>query len=119
MITAIALTNRWHHLWSAETFVARVGQATLLRQTGGVGYWSHVGYTYLVVPIGLILLLWRLPRAGGVRRRQIIGLVVGASIPFVAEVIGTMVWNPFEPLDPTAFAFTATGIVFALVFMRR
>jgi PAS domain S-box-containing protein len=115
MIPAVTLclvaTNEQHRLiWSRILPPLNAGAAPTYGH--GPWFWVTVFYGYLLVLAGVVWLARAAARAGpGPRRRKAATVLVGAVIPWIANVLYQAGLGPVPGLDLTPFAFGLTGLV--------
>ena len=113
-----ALTNDHHGLlWSRLERVAQ-GPYIVTSVTYGAWWWVHFAYSYLLLLFGAILLLRELPRSLPPYRGQILALLSGVLLPWLANALYIFGLNPFHPIDPTPMAFTLAGLAMLLALFR-
>jgi len=122
------VSNRWAALFAfpilSQVFVWTNPQHQLVR-TGfevdalGVlhpafGPWFYVQtlFSYLLVVGGLVLFIRDYRASQGIRRNQTSVLIVGALVPFVANIFYVIGFSPYPDLDVTPLAFLITSTVF-------
>jgi signal transduction histidine kinase len=111
-------TNDAHGLiWEAMRLETSQGLATL-DPTYGPWFWVHVGYSYLLLVWGTLLLLQALVRSPQLYRGQAGTLLSAAFLPWLANVLYLGGLNPFPHLDLTPFAFTGSGLILAWGLFR-
>src|SRR5687767_12128445 len=83
----LVATNEQHQLhWAAiEEIQTSVG--TRLVYTAGPWYWVHVGYSYVLVLIGTLLLARGLRRFPPPYRRQTALIIAGAIVPWIGNLV--------------------------------
>ncbi|WP_407345482.1 diguanylate cyclase [Pengzhenrongella phosphoraccumulans] len=119
LITALALTNRWHLL-----VYGGPGAAQLTGHDGwirGPAYWLDTGFIYLEMTIGLALVGWAWWRAPVAFRGQRLAVFVAAFVPLVANLVFLFgnVGGLGAHLDPTPIGLAVTGtIVWYAVFRQ-
>lgn len=118
MTLLVVWTNEWHHLHYLETSVATVNGLYLLDIQIGPWYIGHLVLFYGYLFVGVVLLLKKYMTANRVIRRQLLTILVAASIPWIANMVYIAGFRPFNHLDITPFAFVVTGIVISLGLMR-
>jgi PAS domain S-box-containing protein len=106
-------TNRLHHLYYRNVTLDLSGPFSLLGLSPGPGYWLHLAYSYTCLVGGILLLLSVWVRSSHIYRRQAGIMLLGAAIPFAANILYIMGVRPFNHLDITPFAFTLTGVIVA------
>ncbi|AZH26218.1 sensor histidine kinase [Haloplanus aerogenes] len=115
----LTLTNPSHGLIWTDTALVTYGSLHALEFTFGPMYLLHLGYAYVVTPIGFGLLALAAVRST-LYRTQAGLLVLGAVPPLVANGAFSLGIEPafFPPLDYTPFAFMVTGPFFVLALFR-
>jgi hypothetical protein len=82
----LAWTNEWHGLiWSATT-LEPFGTMQILRIEHGLWFWVHVGYSYVMLAAGSLLLARHFMRSWSLYRWQALTLLGGALIPWAGNV---------------------------------
>ncbi len=105
----VALTNNHHGLlWSRFEMVAQ-GPYALVSVTHGAWWWGHFVYSYSLLILGTVLLLKEFPHSLPLYRRQILALLSGALLPWLANALYILDLNPFQPVDLTPIAFILAG----------
>ncbi len=113
-----ALTNDHHGLlWSRFDRIAQ-GPYIVTSVTHGAWWWVHFAYSYLLLLLGAVLLLRQLPRAAPPYRGQILALLSGVLLPWLANGLYIFGLNPLHPVDLTPLAFTLAGLVMFLGLFR-
>ncbi|GAB4110662.1 MAG: histidine kinase N-terminal 7TM domain-containing protein [Roseiflexaceae bacterium] len=88
---------------------------SMLQVRYGPAFWFHASYSYLLLLIGFILLLYGFIRAPYSQRRQLAAVLFAALIPWFGNIIYL---SGLSRLDLTPFTFTITGIVCAWSLFR-
>ena len=118
LVFVLILTAPQHDLlWHVEGFVSRAPAASVNRVDTLVVSLNFV-YQYTLILVTYILIAVVGIRRGGRYRRQVLLMLTGGIVPFVGSMILLGNRNPTSTQDPTAFAFTLTGIVFAIALFR-
>jgi diguanylate cyclase (GGDEF)-like protein/PAS domain S-box-containing protein len=115
----LLVTNQVHHLvWSSVELDPSGASAALAIGHGPV-FWVWWTYAYVHLVAGVAILIraaLRYPRA----YREQAGLIVTAvAIPWIANLVYAADLAPTHNLDPTPFAFAATGGIIALALSRH
>ena len=115
VIVAAAATNEWHQaVWSGVHLEAN--GATVYEH--GWLFWTAVGYHYLLVVGGAILLLEALRRSPPPFRGQWLALIVAALVPLASNLL-YLAGATIPGLDPTPLAFTVSGLLFTRALYRN
>ena len=113
-----ALTSDHHGLlWSRFDRIAQ-GPYIVTSVTHGPWWWVHFAYSYLLLLLGAILLLRELPRAAPPYRGQVLALLSGVLLPWLANGLSIFGLNPLHPVDLTPLAFALAGLVILLALYR-
>lgn len=114
----LAVTNEWHGLiWSGFS-PSPVGRNLLIYEHGA-GYWiGVVGYSYLIMLIGTVLLVWAVVRFPMLYRRLTGALIVGATAPWVGNLIYVAGLSPVPGLELTPLVLAFSGVVLAWGLFR-
>ncbi len=114
----LAFSNAQHGwLWS-EIKPASATPGAHLVYVHGTAFWIAALYNYLLILIGTAVLLGAVMRSNEVDRRQAVGLLAGAIITWIANMVYLSGFAPLAGLDPTPFAFTLTGAIYAYTMYR-
>jgi len=113
----MAATNEWHHLlWSTFTF--NPAHPDILIYGHGSWFWIFVGYDYILLTGGLVILIWAFIRLPRLFRLQIGVLLAGSCVPMLGNIIYIAGLSPVAGLDLTPLTFTLTGLILALGIFR-
>jgi diguanylate cyclase (GGDEF)-like protein/PAS domain S-box-containing protein len=97
-------------------FGGKVPQGMML--SGGPWFWFNVAYSYGIITVAIILLAGTYRHIGKIYRAQAAAVLVGAVLPLLANLTGLFGLNPFQNLDLTPFAFTATCVCLGIGLTR-
>jgi PAS domain S-box-containing protein len=113
-------TNGFHGLIWGDVGLDNGGAFTFinLNETPRVGFWAHTIYSYVLLAFGVFLLIQTFVRAPRLYRRQVISLLVGVLVPWLANALSILQVSPFPELDLTPFAFVVSGAVMAWGLFR-
>jgi PAS domain S-box-containing protein len=112
-------TNAYHELVRRDVqLVAWDTYHVLIVTAYGPWFWIHVGYCYLLLALGSILLLPTLFRSPHIYRRQIVVMLVGLLAPWVANAVYLFGFSPFPHLDLTPFSFIILCLACTLGLFR-
>lgn len=118
LMMALAATNEYHGLlWPKITPVSPEPGA-MLSYAHGPAIWIDVIYAYTFMLIGTVQIFNATFQADYVYRRQTLLLVLAALAPWVGNILYVTDSTPFVGLDFTPFAFTITGLIFAVSIFR-
>ena len=113
---ALVWTNQFHGLMWASAVVDPLDLSLPLGFDYGPAYWVILAYTYAVLLTGVWLIARTLVQSGRLYSRQALALLLGVAAPLVANILYNA--DLVGTIDPTAFAFTLTGLAFFWGFQR-
>ena len=110
----LTVTNEWHGLiWPSITPIGSP-DANLALYTHGIGFWiGSVGYAYLLMLIGTVLLIRAAMRFPPIYRRQAALLVAAVLAPWLVNLIYVLGLSPAPGLEMTPLVLACTGMIFA------
>ena len=114
-------TNEFHGLVESNIRWITGDSLSALYMTYGTWYWFNIGYSYLLLFVGAILicmLVQTLMRSSHLYLGQAGALLIAVLAPWVGNAITVFGLNPFPELDLTPFAFTVTGLAMAWSLFR-
>jgi diguanylate cyclase (GGDEF)-like protein len=120
LITVLLVwTNARHGLiWRTYEWSA-AGPTGHMEVEHGAWFWAYIGHAYALTLVGTLLLLRHLLERPRFYQRQMVGLLVGALTPWIANIAYlTGLW-PMPGLDPTPFAFIVSGAAFMVAMFRH
>lgn len=111
-------TNDWHHLHYRSVWVDSTGPFPLLGIDPGVWYSVHMGYFYLLLVLGLVLLLRYYRSSARVYRQQLTLILFATVIPWITNILYQVGFRPYAHIDLTPFSFVATALIISFGFFR-
>jgi PAS domain S-box-containing protein len=106
----LSVTTEWHGLfWSDPQLTFAPGFSDFSVRYGP-WYWIHLGYSYLLILAGAIIVFRAVRRSKGLLRRQAIALIVAVLTPWFGNILYFSGYNPIPYLDLTPFAFTISVV---------
>ncbi len=119
LITVVSVwTNESHHLIWEETKLGSSDPFPLLVLTYGPWFWVNLGYAYVLLFLTTIQLISMFRSSPQLYRRQTGVILLGLSLPWIANGIYLLRLGPIPQLDLTPFAYILSGIAFALGLFR-
>ncbi len=82
----------------------------------GPWFWVHVAFSYVLFAIATVVLMGLLVRSQRLYRKQVIAVLVAATMPYLGNALFLLGFSPL--IDPTPFAFTLAGITMFWGFLR-
>ncbi|MEW6406131.1 MAG: histidine kinase N-terminal 7TM domain-containing protein, partial [Chloroflexota bacterium] len=111
-------TNRLHGLmWDSEQ-VEYFHGLTLLAVRMGPLFWVNIGYTYLLLFIGTLILIMELIQRPGIYRFQVSLVVLGLLSPWVGSLFYVFRFSPIPNLDLSPLFFIPSSFALAWAITR-
>ncbi len=107
-------TNNYHGLIYKDASVDFSQGYPALEIVQGQWYWVNVAYSYALVLMATLLVIETFIRSTKPYRKQASILLIGALIPWIANLAYMTGWHPFPHLDTTPLAFLFTGLAMAI-----
>lgn len=104
VFTVLVWTDPWHGLVLAG-FDGTPGT----QFTGGIGFWVHTAYSYLLCLTAIALIALRCMQQAPIQRKQSRLVLLGALIPTIANVVTVLQLIPLSGIDLTPIGFTAAA----------
>lgn len=120
LIILLTWTNEFHHLmWDSERITETVG-LSLLNFSPNLFYWVNVGYSYILLLIGSLILIMEFMQRPGIYRVQISLVIISLLSPWFGNVIHLFGISPIPNLDVTPLFFVPTtfGLGWAILRFR-
>ena len=120
LMTQVAVwTNQAHRFfYQSISFIEEGPLISMDWWTSGFWFWVHAGYSYLLLLIGMVLIVLTIVRAFHLYRRQAMALLLGALLPWAANVIDTFDLIPQLKQSVAPFGFMLMGLAFAWALFR-
>lgn len=107
----LVFTNELHGLvWPSITTATNIPGEGLV-YGHGPGFWLIVGYNYVTLAAGTIIIMNNALRSQDLYRWQMIGLTASAIIPWIGNLIYISGLSPVPGLDLTPLGFSASALV--------
>lgn len=114
----LALTNEFHGLiWSSIAPVPGISKPFIFYEHG-LWFWVFAAYGYLTLMAGTLILIFGAARFPPNYRRQTIMLLVGAAIPWIANIAYLRGMTAWVGIDLTPIAFCLTSVIYAYQVFR-
>jgi PAS domain S-box-containing protein len=112
LLTLILLwTSPWQQFFQVSKVLNTSGPNPYWDWVPGPGFWVHVAYSYLLTIAGVVILARAYRQSARLHRRQISVMLVGAVVPWIANILFVVV--RVSPFDYTAISFLITGTAVA------
>ncbi len=111
-------SNELHGLvWPGMAQVA-AGPNRILVLEHGPAFFMVVGYSYVMLAVGVLILIQAYAGSQPVYRQQIAVMLMGAAAPWIGNALYVSGLPPFTYLDLTPFAFAVTGAMASVGLYR-
>ncbi len=108
----LVFTNGSHHLvWEKITFTP---ETNIIHYKYGWWFWIFYTYTFIFIVSGLYNLFSAVHTFTSYYKYQIAILLIGSSIPILANVIYVSKFNPYKGFDWTTISFVISGLLITL-----
>jgi PAS domain S-box-containing protein len=114
----LVVSNPWHHLHYKEVDIYLDGPFPLLAITVGPWYYVHVGFFYISLFTGSLLLVYRFRFAEAFFKNQTYLLLLAGFVPWVFNLVYLFGYRPFEHIDLTPYAFLFMYIFVGIGLLR-
>ena len=114
----LVLTNPWHGLIWPSLDVSLVNPHRIIYGHGPAFWLGAIGYSYLLMLIGTLLLLRSVLQLPSPYRRQLHLVITGALVPWFVNVINILGISPVPDLDLTPLVMVLSGTLFAWGIFR-
>jgi len=114
LFIVLVFTDHFHHLiWSNIEYI-KMGRYVTTSVVHGIGWWSLLVYSYLLILIGNLYLMIGLIKLKNVYRKQAIILLISSFAPWIANFLFAMGLTPVTEIDysPAVFIITGLGILY-------
>ena len=107
----LVFTNELHGLiWSTIAPASNIPSDGLVYGRGP-GFWLIIGYNYITLAAGTVIIIINALRSRDMYRWQMIGLTASAIIPWIGNLLYVTHLTPVPGLDLTPIGFSASAIV--------
>ena len=112
----LAWTNQHHGLLRSRVWLEDLGAVSVLVVDFGIWFWMHAAYSYLLLLAGAVLIIPATLRSPFLYRGQFRAVLVGALMPWIANMLYLFDLGPLPHLDltPPAFILMAIAITWGL-----
>lgn len=114
----MVMSNAWHHLHYKDVELYLNGPFPLMAITVGPWYYVHVGFFYISLFTGSLLLLYRFRSAEALFKNQTYLLLLAGFVPWVFNLVYLLGYRPFEHIDLTPYAFLIMYIFVGIGLLR-
>lgn len=114
----MVMSNACHHLHYKEVELYLNGPFPLMAITVGPWYFVHVGFFYISLFTGSLLLVYRFRSAEALFKNQTYLLLLAGFVPWVFNLVYLLGYRPFEHIDLTPYAFLIMYIFVGIGLLR-
>ena len=118
-IIILVLTNDLHGLIWQRAWLDVKGLIPVVAYVRGQAFWVFVVYSHGLLVLSTAVLIGALIPARGMPRKQFITVLMGISLPWVANLLYVLPFTSEALPDLTPVSFTLTGLAFAVGLMRH
>lgn len=104
-------TNDFHNLYVSNISIADNPLVPVIIKTNEIGYWIHVGFSYIFIIVGVIILLKTISTLNLFFVKQGLILIIGVLLPILGSVFNVFGINPFDPFDITPSVCAVSGVL--------
>ncbi len=118
-ITLILIwTDQFHGLVRRNVYLDTAGPFPVVGKTYGPWFWIHVGYSYLLALIAVLLLIKAVRIIPSFYRGQPIVMLIGLFVPMVANGLYVLGYSPIPRHDVAPALLSLSGLVAAWGIFR-
>lgn len=114
----LAFTNQWHHLIWTEIYPSPIGLNLAVYKHGTAFWFLVIGYSYFLICISFLLMIWALIRLPRIYKMQTISLLLACLIPWAGNFLYITELSPIPGLELTALSMAFTGLICTLAIYR-
>jgi PAS domain S-box-containing protein len=114
---ALVLLLLWTDQWHGFFFGGKRAPEASVFLDGGPGFWLNIGYSYLLILIGFVMLLQMYAQVRAPYRKQLRIILLGALLPWLGSLLSLAGVRP-PGLDLTPLVFVLSGIIFTVGLFR-
>jgi PAS domain S-box-containing protein len=118
VILLCVVTNDHHHLVWTNAWHNLSGGVPVVIFQRAIGFWVFVTYSYLLMFLAVIILIQSLISAKEIFKKQLLIVLVGILLPWLANLLYLFGFEELQFLDLTPIAFTISGIIFFWGLLR-
>ncbi len=107
---ALVWTNEAHRLFWSNWYVVTVWGRRILEKTPGLWYSVHSAYSYVLLIISLVAILYRMRFLHGIYRRQAVWVFASSLFPLLANVWFNIAYRTVS-VDPTPVFFSLSALL--------
>jgi PAS domain S-box-containing protein len=114
----IVLTNQWHSWYWTKIYFVETLLGRMAIWEHGFWFWISALYQYCLVVISAFILVRSNPDKSHLKHKQILILLLGASVPLTLNCLYLFNIKALEGLDFTAISICLSSILYAISIFR-
>ncbi len=114
----LSITHEYHTFYYKQVTVNYTGSFPLLELSIGPWYYVHVIYSYVVILYAVVVLSKKLYYQRSLFRNQLLFMLIAVLIPLVTFTVYFAGLMPVKNIDPTPFAFAASGLAMSVSIFK-
>jgi len=118
IILGFTFTNEWHGLIWSDITQSPFGNNFYVYHHGAI-YWVYIAYNYITSLLAAWIILRAYIQMPDVYRPQLVGLLIGISIPVLFSLLYGININIIPGLDISPLSFSLSGIVLFWAIYRH
>jgi PAS domain S-box-containing protein len=115
---AFVWTNDFHHLFWSQSYVIYKNGLFLLKSEYGPVFWINLAYSYLLLFLGVLFLLYHFIVLSVRKRYRLLYMIIPA-IPLCVNILHFIDVNPLKDFDLTPVAFAFASLMFLWTSTRN
>lgn len=117
MVLGAVWTNPIHGWFRSDIALQSVNNYIYLVETFGIAFWVHTLYSYFLLTIGTVLIIYAIYQTQAIYRHQAMALSLAVALPWGANILELISDLPFANTFPP-IALIGTGIVFTYAVLE-
>ncbi len=113
IIIILIWTDAYHRLFLKDVLFDTSGVVPKVHMMYGPAFFVHAAYSYVLLLAGIILLGRAFFQEKGLFKKRLGIILVGALIPWLANIFSVFPLDAFSYFDPTPLAFFVSSLFFA------
>lgn len=116
IFTILAWTNEYHHLIWTEFYQNPMDGYFMLALGHGVAFWLLIAYSYALLLIAFIHLVYRVVNSPPEFKKQAYIILLGGGVTWLGNIIYILGLSPVPQLDFTPVGFVISSLIFSFGF---
>ena len=107
-------TSTWHSLFRISLSLNTSGTYPVWEWEPGLGFWLHTIYSYIMLIAGTVIMLQAYRQSSHLHRRQIGIMLIGAIVPWIANILFVVVRSSVIDYTPIAFLISGSMVAWGI-----